>query len=195
MKKLFLAMLAAAMLSCSAYGGEMEEYTFLDGIYTFGVPEGWNVDADEKDHIGLAIMPTEGMESHILMLAPNPHIEGELKEYAETYLASKFNMMDFEWEIDETSEESFHGNPGFMVTYDVMIGTEEGSGFVIVFEIDGYAILLDAQGPDSDSEFLENLHAVFESLDVDSDMFEDYEDELDEIGRKILQELAKGLEK
>ncbi|MCC8180567.1 MAG: hypothetical protein LIP23_06635 [Planctomycetes bacterium] len=187
MKKAMAILCAALLASLSCFGGEREEYTYLDGVYSFSVPSGWAVVGDEESYTGITISPRHNMESHVLIHSPNPHVGAdELDGFVGAYLAAKFAALGA-GEVDEVEQE----DGVVTASYTTRLKGKEAVGCAFAFMSGSYAILIDAQAPDDDSVFLDNFESVIDSLEVDSRTVQRYEEELDAIGVKMLEEIAE----
>ncbi len=186
MKKAVTTLCAALLISMACFGGERDEYTYLDGVYSFSVPSGWVVVGDEESLTGITISPRRNMESHVLIHSPNPHVGAdELDGFIGAYLAAKFAVLGV-GDVDEVEQED-----GVMsAVYTTRLNGKEAVGCASAFVSGRYAILIDAQAPDDDKVFLDNFESVIESLDVDSRTIKRYEADLDIIGLKMLEEIA-----
>ncbi len=186
MKKAMAVLCAVLLVTVSCFGGEREEYTYLDGIYSFSVPSGWVVVGDEESLTGITISPRQNMESHVLIHSPNPHVGAdELDGFIGAYLAAKFAVLGA-GDVDEVEQED-----GIMsAAYTTRLNGKDAVGCAFAFMSGSFAILIDAQAPGDDGVFLNNFESVIESLDVDSRAVKHYEDDLDAIGLKMLEEIA-----
>ncbi len=186
MKKSMAVLSAVLLVSLSCFGGEREEYTYLDGVYSFSVPSGWTVVGDEESFTGITISPRTNMESHVLIHSPNPHVGAdELDGLIGAYLAAKFAILGG-GDVDEVEQED-----GILsAAYTTKLKGKEAVGCAFAFMSGDYAILIDAQAPGDDNVFLGNFESVIESLDVDPKTVQRYADELDAIGAKMLEEIA-----
>ncbi len=186
MKKAIPVLCAVLLLSLHCFGGERDEYTYLDGVYSFSVPSGWVVVGDEESFTGITISPRQNMESHVLIHSPNPHVGAdELDGFIGAYLAAKFAVLGA-GDVDEVEQED-----GVMsAAYTTRLNGKEAVGYAFAFMSGNYAILIDAQAPDDDKVFLDNFASVIESLDVDPRTVQRYENDLDAIGIKMLEEIA-----
>ncbi len=187
MKKILLIAFAATLFSLPCWGAAMEKYQYLDGVYTFSVPEGWTVVGDEDNRTGVTISPREDMESHILFYSPNPHVDaGDLDGLVGGYLLAKFASFGG-GEVDEADVE----DDSCTVTYSMKLNGKDAFGVAFALMKNGYAVLIDVQAPVEDEDFLEKFDSVIDSLEISSTKVKKYAKDLDAIGQKMLEQLAE----
>ncbi|MCD8350429.1 MAG: hypothetical protein LUC93_07455 [Planctomycetaceae bacterium] len=191
MKKYLLLMFAATLFSLPCWGAAMEEYEYLDGVYTFSVPKGWTVVGDEDNRTGVTISPREDMESHILFYSPNPHVDaGDLDGLVGGYLMAKFASFGG-GEVDEAEVE----HDSCTVTYSMKLNGKDAFGVATALMKNGYAILIDVQGPVDDEKFIDTFDTVIDSLELNSSKLKNFAKDLDAIGKKMLEQLAEAAQK
>ena len=182
------------VLPVQAMGAETWKYRFMGGLYAFEAPRGWSMRADEENYTGLAISPTATSLSVIMFTSPNPHVQAdELREFLDANLTALFKAVGGGGvrEVDENARMGSYD--GVLAVFDLEVAGGPGGGLGFAFEANDHAIVVVAQTPDSDKEFLEHLEPIMQSFTIDENLVESWGDELDEVGMKALQDLTEML--
>lgn len=191
MRKMAAVMVLGLLLCISARAGEMETYEFMKGLYTYDIPSGWVVEDDEMNIAAVKIRPRTPSTSMLIITTPNPYVGAELKNVTGAYVGFLFKGVG-NGQVEEVKENMVIAEKykGVMVTFNVQLSGEAGTGFAIGFDVNGYAVIMLAAGPSSDQEFIQNLSAILKSFVVDEELIEVYADELDEMGKDAFKNLS-----
>lgn len=195
MRKTFLAL--AALLLFAGAAVALDDAThrvqLLDGVYSIEVPSSWWVH-EIGPHEGAVISETEDSPYKIMITTPIPGIE-DVPAYTHLTLADACKKL---------------GGTGVLLGEGLQIDDDQGSiqavfavigkdgqklgGMLDTVEIADHTVNLMAIGPaDGFADFLPKAEAIFNTYEIDADQLDNHHEELEQIGRSIIRNMAAGV--
>ena len=194
-------MLGAVMLAMAlcfgtaAFAADTERVTFLEGVYSVAIPEGW--DYDVEDHGMVVIQKEDTVGSVLLILPPIPALDmDDAVEFAATlldivagFLGGVKEKANFKGKLNDNDAETFI----FDVTDEDGDGVATGGVAVVIYS--GAPVIMLAMALKDDAEeFLPLAAGIMGSYEIDLGKLKEMEKELTEMGERFIEDVVKVLE-
>lgn len=196
MRTMFLAVLLLAAVGVAVADDDVSgvhRVPLLDGVYSVEVPSAWWIH-EIGPHEGAVVSETQTSPYKLLISTPVPGIR-DLPAYTHLALADACAKIGGTGILLGEGLQVDDDQASIQAVFTV-IGKngEKLGGMLDVVEIAGHAVTLMAVGPaEGFGEFLPKAEAIFNTYEIDADKLDDHHEELEQIGREIVKEMAAGV--
>ncbi len=166
MRKFIPAFLAVVIMAVSASAAEKQ--TFLNGVVSVTVPDGWRAEMDGKD-LALSVINPASPVTRVIFSTPNINSGGDASVPFERNLDLMYMFFGSELNIlDEQENASVGGKSGMSMLYKAKRGDMMLEGKMFTFAQEGATVLSIAISTDEDfDKFEKEFAAIIQSYQVD----------------------------
>lgn len=193
MRNILLAMAFVLFAGVAAAEEAAHRVQLLDGVYSVEVPASWWVN-EIGPHEGAVISETKDSPYKLMISTPVAGIE-DVPTYTHLALADACKKL---------------GGTGILLGEGLQVDDDQASiqavfavvgqngqklgGMMDTVEIADHTVTLMAIGPEEGfAEFLPKAEAIFNTYEIDADQLDNHHDELEQIGRNIVRNMAAGV--
>lgn len=196
MRRIILAVLMAMAVGTAFAAEEKKDnpldltrVPILDGIYSVEAPGDWHMEVSGDD-LTATFAEEPDADGTLVIAAPNPAVK-DIKEY--TQLAAGALMRAFgNGEIVQEKRDEIDGFPAYTLWFAFKTDDVEFLGWGRTIDVDGIAIqAMTLSTAKNFVPYMQIAGPIFDSYELDADMVSENIDLLEQVGKKVLEDLEK----